>query len=137
MDVSADFINNVADEILPELQQWKNQPLESAYPVVFFDAVHIKMRDENGLAGAKAVQFALGVDACGRKDVLDLWIAENETAKNWFKVFNELKARSVADILIAVADCLTGMHSLSKDPSSELHRPSHRQQPEVCHREGV
>ena len=109
MDVSADFISNVTDEILPELEQWQNRPLESVYPVVFFDAMHIKMRGDNGLVTAKAVQIALGVDASGRKDVLGMWIAENETAKNWFKVFNELKARGVVDILIAVSDGLTGM----------------------------
>ena len=109
MDVSADFISNVTDEILPELEQWQNRQLESVYPVVFFDAVYIKMRGDNGLVTAKAVQIALGVDASGRKDVLGMWIAENETAKNWFKVFNELKARGGVDILIAVPDSLTGM----------------------------
>lgn len=109
MHVSADFISNVTDEILPELQQWQNRPLESVYPVVFFDAVHIKMRGDNGRVTAKAVQIASGEDASGRKDVLGMWIAENETAKNWFKVFTELKARGCTDILIAVSDGLVGM----------------------------
>ena len=80
----------------------ENRPLETSYPLVFFDAIRVKIRDE-GLVRNKAVCLALGVAADGTKDILGLWIETTEGTKFWLKVMNELKARGVEDILIAVA----------------------------------
>ena len=109
METSAEFISDVTDAILPELQKWQDRPLSPVYPVIFFDAIRIKTRGENGVVTPRAVHIALGVDTDGKKDVLGLWMAENESAKYWLKVFNELKNRGVNDILIAVTDGLKGM----------------------------
>ena len=92
---------------LLELYEWQNRPLEPSYPLVFFDAIRVKIRDE-GLVRNKAVYLALGVAADGTKDILGLWIETTEGAKFWLKVMNELKARGVEDILIAVVDGLKG-----------------------------
>ena len=109
METSAEFISDVTDAIVPELQNWQNSPLSPVYSVVFFDAIRIRVRGENGLVTPKAVHIALGVDMDGRKDVLGMWMAETESARYWLKVFNEIKNRGVADILIAVTDGLKGM----------------------------
>ncbi|MFU0841466.1 MAG: Mutator family transposase [Burkholderia sp.] len=109
METSAEFISDVTDAILPELEKWQNRPLSPVYPVIFFDAIRIKIRGENGIVTPRAVHIALGVDTDGKKDVLGMWIAENESAKYWLTVFNELKNRGVTDILIAVTDGLKGM----------------------------
>lgn len=109
METSAGFISDVTEAILPELEKWQNRALCPVYPVVFFDAIRIKTRGENGVVTPRAVPIALGVDTDGKKDVLGLWMSENESAKYWLKVFNELKNRGVSDILIAVTDEFKGM----------------------------
>ena len=106
--VSPDFISSVTDEVLAEVAAWQQRPLESMYPVIFFDALRVKIRDD-GVVQNKAVYVALGVLADGTRDVLGLWIEQTEGAKFWLKVFNELKTRGVHDILIAVVDGLTGL----------------------------
>lgn len=107
VEVSADFISTVTDAVLEELNAWQNRPLEPLYPIVFFDALRVKIRDE-GVVKNKAVYLALGVAANGSKDVLGLWIEANEGARFWLGVMNELKTRGVGDILIAVVDGLKG-----------------------------
>ena len=87
--------------------EWQARPLEAMYPIVYFDALRLKIRDE-GTVKNKAVYLALGIDATGRKDVLGLWIEQTEGAKFWLKVFNDLKQRGVADVLVAVVDGLRG-----------------------------
>ena len=87
---------------------WQNRPLERMYPVVFFDALRVKIRTD-GLVVNKAVYLALGIDADGERDVLGLWIEQTEGSKFWLKVFNELKNRGCQDILIAVVDGLKGL----------------------------
>ena len=105
--VSPDLISRVTDAVLEEVREWQNRPLDAVYPVVFFDALRVKIRDE-GLVRNKAVYVALALTAEGEKEVLGLWIEQTEGAKFWLKVMNDLKTRGVADILIAVVDGLKG-----------------------------
>ena len=108
VEVSPDFISTVTDAVISEVTAWQSRPLESMYPVIFFDALRVKMRDD-GLVGNKAVYLALSILADGSRDILGLWIEHTEGAKFWLKVFNDLKTRGVEDILIAVTDGLKGM----------------------------
>ena len=107
LEVSPDLISTITDEVLTEVEQWQQRPLEAMYPIVYFDALRLKIRDE-GTVRNKAVYLALGIRADGRKEVLGLWIEQTEGAKFWLKVFNELKNRGLHDILIAVVDGLRG-----------------------------
>lgn len=107
IDISPDLISAVTDAVLEEVATWQSRPLEAAYPLVFFDALRVKVRDE-GLVRNKAVHVALGVRADGTKEVLGLWLEQNEGAKFWLRVMTELKNRGVEDILIAVVDGLKG-----------------------------
>lgn len=106
--VSPDFISSVTDEVMAEAMAWQSRPLEPMYPVVFFDALRVKIRSDGGVSN-KAVYLALGIQADGQRDVLGLWIEHTEGAKFWLKVFNDLKTRGVNDILIAVVDGLKGL----------------------------
>jgi putative transposase len=107
LQVSPDLISTITDEVLAEVEQWQTRPLEPMYPIVYFDALRLKIRDE-GTVKNKAVYLALGIRADGKKEVLGLWIEQTEGAKFWLKVFNELKNRGLHDILIAVVDGLRG-----------------------------
>jgi len=107
-EVSPAFISTVTDAVMVEVGVWQNRPLEVMYPVVFFDALRVKIR-EDAVVRNKAVYLALGVQPDGTRDILGLWIENTEGAKFWMKVFNELKTRGVSDILIAVTDGLKGM----------------------------
>lgn len=107
VDVSPDLISAVTDAVLDEVAAWQARPLELVYPIVFFDALRVKIRDE-GLVRNKAVHIALGVRADGTKEILGLWLEQNEGAKFWLRVMNELKNRGVEDVLIAVVDGLKG-----------------------------
>jgi putative transposase len=107
-EVSPDFISSVTDEVMAEASAWQNRPLEVMYPVVFFDALRVKIRGD-GVVSNKAVYLALGIQADGQRDVLGLWIEQTEGARFWLKVFNELKTRGCQDILIAVVDGLKGL----------------------------
>ena len=106
--VSPDFISSVTDEVMAEVTAWQQRPLERMYPVIFFDALRVKIRDD-GVVCNKAVYVALGVLPDGTREVLGLWIEQTEGAKFWLKVFNDLKTRGVQDVLIAVVDGLTGL----------------------------
>ncbi|CAB3745088.1 IS256 family transposase [Achromobacter kerstersii] len=107
-EVSPEFISSVTDAVMDEVTAWQTRPLEVMYPVVFFDALRVKIR-EDGVVRNKAVYLALGVLPDGTRDILGLWIEQTEGAKFWMKVFNELKTRGTQDILIAVTDGLKGM----------------------------
>ena len=107
-EVSPDLISTVTDGVLAEVTAWQARPLEAVYPVVFFDALRVKIREDNVVRN-KAVYLALGVRRDGSREILGLWIETTEGAKFWMKVFNDLKTRGVNDILIAVTDGLTGM----------------------------
>jgi putative transposase len=107
IDASPDLISAVTDAVLDEIALWQARPLEPVYPLVFFDALRVKIRDE-GLVRNKAVHIALGVRADGTKEILGLWLEQNEGAKFWLRVMNELRNRGVEDVLIAVVDGLKG-----------------------------
>jgi transposase-like protein len=108
VEVSPELISTVTDAVMSEVAAWQARPLEPMYPVVFFDALRVKIR-EDAVVRNKAIYLALGVLPDGTRDILGLWIENTEGAKFWMKVFNDLKTRGVGDILIAVTDGLKGM----------------------------
>jgi putative transposase len=108
VEVSPEFISSVTDAVMAEVTAWQARPLEPMYPVVFFDALRVKIR-EDAVVRNKAIYLALGVLPDGTREILGLWIENTEGAKFWMKVFNDLKTRGVGDILIAVTDGLKGM----------------------------
>jgi len=108
VEVSPEFISSVTDAVMAEVGAWQARPLEPMYPVVFFDALRVKIK-EDAVVRNKAIYLALGVLPDGTRDILGLWIEGTEGAKFWMKVFNDLKTRGVGDILIAVTDGLKGM----------------------------
>ena len=108
VDVSPELISKVSDAVMSEVMAWQSRALETMYPVVFFDALRVKIR-EDAVVRSKAVYLALGILPDGSKDILGLWIENTEGAKFWMKVFNDLKTRGCNDILIAVTDGLKGM----------------------------
>lgn len=107
VDVSDTTVSRITDKILPVAKEWQQRPLESIYAVVFLDAIHYHVRSEGQLV-KKAVYIAIGIDLDGHKDVLGMWVGENESAKFWATVLNSLKNRGVEDIFIACTDNLTG-----------------------------
>ncbi|ESZ12141.1 transposase ISRM3 [Mesorhizobium sp. L48C026A00] len=107
IDVSPDLISAVTDAVLEEVAEWQNRPLDACFPLVFFDAIRVKIRDE-GFVRNKAVYIALGILPDGTKEILGIWIEQTEGAKFWLRVMNELKSCGVGDILIAVVDGLKG-----------------------------
>lgn len=106
-EVSPEFISSVSDSVTEEMTAWQAGPLDPMYPVVFFDALRMKNRDE-GVVSNNAIYLALDVSAEGTRDILGLWIEQTEGAKFWMKVFSDLRVRAVQDTLIAVADGLKG-----------------------------
>ena len=109
VDVSADLISRVTDGVLEELQEWQSRPLDTVYPVVFIDALMVKVRD--GVVANRPVYLAIGIDCEGAKQVLGLWIGPTtgESAKFWMSVLSELRSRGVADVCIVCCDGLTGL----------------------------
>lgn len=107
MDISDTTVSRITDKILPEAREWQQRPLESVYAVVFMDAIHYQVRSEGQIV-KKAVCIAIGINLEGKKSVLGMWVGENESAKFWASVRNNLKNRKVEDILIACTDNLTG-----------------------------
>jgi putative transposase len=107
-EISESLISRVTDTIMDEVRSWQNRPLEAIYTIVYFDALVVKVRQDKRIIN-KAVYVALGIDLTGRKDILGLWISENEGAKFWLNNFTEMKNRGLKDILIACSDNLTGM----------------------------
>ncbi|MDE2456130.1 MAG: IS256 family transposase [Burkholderiales bacterium] len=108
VEVSPEFISSVTDAVMAEVTAWQSRPLEPMYPVVFFDALRVKIR-EDAVVRNKAIYLALAILPDGTRDILGLWIENTEGAKFWLKVFNDLRTRGVADILIAVTDGLKGI----------------------------
>ena len=106
-DVSPALISAVTDAVLDEVTAWQSRPLEAVYPIVYLDAIHLKMR-HSGQVKNQAVYLALGINLEGYKELLGLWIGEHEGAKFWLNVLTQLKNRGVQDILIACVDGLTG-----------------------------
>jgi len=117
IDVSPDLISAVTDAVLDEIAAWQARPLEPVYPLVFFDALRVKIRDE-GIVRNKAVHIALGVRHDGGKEILGLWLEQNEGAKFWLRVMNELKNRGVDDVLLAVVDGLRTSSTIAATPGT-------------------
>ena len=107
-EVSDGMVSDITDRLLPQIEEWQNRPLDEVYPVVFIDAVHFSVRD-NGQIKKLAAYVILAVSLTGHKEVLSIHIGENESAKYWLGVLNELKNRGVKDILVICADSLSGM----------------------------
>lgn len=107
-DISESLISRITDDVIDEVKLWQGRGLESVYPIVFFDCLVVKVRQDKRIIN-KSVYVALGIDLSGRKDVLGLWISDNEGAKFWLNNLTELKNRGLCDILIACTDNLIGM----------------------------
>ena len=107
-EASESFISDVTDKIIPQIEEWQKRPLDSIYPVIFIDAIHYSVRD-NGVIRKLAAYVMLGINLEGKKEVLTIQVGENESAKYWLSVLNELKNRGVKDVLIICADGLTGI----------------------------
>ena len=120
-EASEGFISDVTDKILPQIEEWQNRPLEEVYPVIFIDAIHYSVRDE-GVIRKLAAYVMLGISVEGRKEVLTIQVGENESAKYWLSVLNELKNRGVKDIFVICADGLTGI----KEAITASFPPPHR-----------
>lgn len=107
LEISDTTVSRITDKVLPAAKEWQQRPLESIYAVVFLDAIHYRVRSEGQIV-KKAVYIAIGIDLDGKKDVLGMWVGENESAKFWAGVLNSMRNRGVEDILIACTDNLTG-----------------------------
>jgi putative transposase len=107
VEVSPSLISNVTDAVLEDVTAWQNRPLDSVYPIVYLDAIHLKLRS-SGHVQSQAVYLALAINLEGHKELLGLWVGENEGSKFWLSVLTELKNRGVQDILIACVDGLKG-----------------------------
>jgi putative transposase len=107
VEVSPDFVSRVTSAVWDEIQAWQSRPLEPLYPVVYLDALVVKIRDE-GVVRNKSVYLAIGVNAQGRREILGLWIEPTEGARLWLRILNELKNRGIEDILILCCDGLKG-----------------------------
>ena len=107
IEVSESTVSRITDKVLPVAKEWQQRPLESVYAVIFMDAIHYHVRSEGQIV-KKAVYIAIGIDLDGRKDVLGMWVGENESAKYWVTVLNSLRNRGVEDIFIACTDNLAG-----------------------------
>ncbi|MEG1142412.1 MAG: IS256 family transposase [Clostridia bacterium] len=108
IEMSHTMVSNITDTIMPKIKEWQYRPLQSVYPIIFIDAVHFNVKEDNRII-KKAAYIVLGVTSDGFKDVLGIWIGENESAKFWLGTFNDLKNRGVKDVLIICSDGLTGI----------------------------
>lgn len=107
VEVSAGLISNVTDGVEEERKLWQNRPLDAVYPIVYFDAIVVKVRQEGRVIN-KAIHLALGVNLSGTKEMLGMWMTQNESAKFWLSILTELQNRGLKDIFIACVDGLTG-----------------------------
>ena len=108
VEMSDSLISRIIDKITPEIKEWQDRTLEPIYPIVYMDAMVFKIKDDNGFYKNKALHFAIGINLEGKKDLLGMWITNNEGAKFWLSIVTELKNRGVEDILIASVDGLKG-----------------------------
>lgn len=107
-ETSESFISDVTDKLLPQIEDWQNRPLDEVYPILYIDAIHYSVRD-NGVIRKLAAYVILGINTEGKKEVLSINVGDNESAKYWLSVMNELKNRGVKDVLIICADGLSGI----------------------------
>jgi len=99
VEISAEMVSKITERIVPEIREWQNRPLDPVYPFIFMDAIHYKIREDNHILN-RAAYVVLGVNLDGNKDILGIWIGENESSKFWLGVLNELKNRGVEEVLI-------------------------------------
>ena len=123
IDISHTLVSKITDRVLPLAQEWQNRALDTIYPIVFMDAIHYKVRSEGRIIN-KAAYIAIGINLEGVKDVLGIWVGENESSKYWLKVLTDIKNRGVKDILIASVDGLVGFKDAIQAvfPSTEVQR---------------
>ena len=123
VNVSADMISSITDKVLPAVEEWQNRPLQKIYPIVFLDGIHFKVR-EGGKIVSKCAYIMLGINENGYKEILGIWIGENESAKFWMGTLNEIRNRGVEDIFIACIDGLTGFKDAIQAvfPMTEIQR---------------
>lgn len=123
IEISAEMVSKMTDSIIPIIKEWQNRPLDPIYPFIFMDAIHYKVR-EDGQIKNKAAYVVLGVDLDGIKDVLGIWIGENESSRFWLGILNDLKNRGIKDVLIFSVDGLTGLKEaiIAAFPKSEIQR---------------
>ena len=108
IEVSATMVSNITDQIIPDIKEWQGRPLDDVYPIVFIDAVHFSVREDSRVV-KKAAYIVLGINKDGYKEIIGIYIGENESSKFWLSVLNDLKQRGVKDILIMCSDNLTGI----------------------------
>ena len=123
VEVSAELVSKITERIVPEIKEWQNRPLEKVYPFIFMDAIHYKVRNE-GQVNKRAAYVVVGIDLEGYKDILGIWIGDNESAKFWLGVLNDLRNRGVEDVLIFCVDGLTGLEEAIEAvyPKAEVQR---------------
>lgn len=123
IELSAEMVSRITDRITPEIKEWQQRPLDAVYPFIFMDAIHFKIKDEGRILN-RASYVVLGVTAEGNKDILGIWIGENETSKFWLGVMNDLKNRGVQDVLLFCVDGLTGLKEAiaAAFPKAEIQR---------------
>lgn len=121
LDISPTMVSKVTDKIMPLVKEWQSRPLHRVYPIVYLDAIHFKVRDGNRIVN-KAAYSVLGINMDGQKEILGIWIGENESASFWLGVCTDLKNRGVEDILIACKDGLSGFSEAisSAFPKTEI-----------------
>jgi transposase-like protein len=108
VEISDSLITRITDKIVPEIREWQNRTLDSVYPIVYMDAMVFKVKDENGFYKNRNLHFAIGINLEGKKDLLGMWLTDNEGAKFWLSIMTDLKNRGVEDIFIASVDGLKG-----------------------------
>lgn len=123
VSLSADMVSGITDTILPLVEEWQNRPLSPLYPLVYFDGIHFKVRSEGKIV-SKCAYIALGINNTGRKEILGIWIGENEGAKFWMSVLNDIRERGVQKILISSIDGLSGFPEAIRAifPKTEIQR---------------
>jgi len=123
IEISAELVSKISEKIMPQLNEWQNRPLEAVYPFVFMDAIHYKIR-ENHQVVTKAAYVVLGITMDGYKDILGIWIGQNESSKFWLGVLNELKSRGVKDVYLFCVDGLNGFREAigAVYPKAEIQR---------------
>ena len=121
--ISESMVSKITNKILPTIEEWQNRPLEKVYPFVFLDAIHYHVR-ENNIVVKKAVYIALGYNREGYKEILGMWVGENESSKYWLLVLNQLKERGLEDILIVSTDNLSGFSQAIESvyPKTEIQK---------------
>lgn len=123
VEISAEMVSKITERIVPEIKEWQNRPLDPIYPFIFMDAIHYKIREDNRILN-RAAYVVLGVNLEGNKDIIGIWIGENESSKFWLGVLNELKNRGVEDVLMFCVDGLTGLKDAitAAFPKAEVQR---------------